>query len=180
MPLKLCRLMLNITENSAACRGSIFYSFCCVTSCLLNSVCCCMIKKLAVIVDWRTPGSNVVCVSLQSALEKQMISHREAHQKQLSALRDEIESQQGIIASIKEWVVFKTNLFLSDGFLLITVSVGNPLQPIREELPSCWPITLRLKPATLLFCCVFFSTSMAKGIDFKNILWLLHVVPDRF
>lgn len=45
---------------------------------------------------------QTVCVLLQSALEKQMISHREAHQKQLSALRDEIESQQGIIATIKE------------------------------------------------------------------------------
>ncbi|XP_015776334.1 PREDICTED: kinesin heavy chain isoform 5C-like [Acropora digitifera] len=39
---------------------------------------------------------------IQSALENQMISHREAHQKQLSNLRDEIESQQGIIASMKE------------------------------------------------------------------------------
>ncbi|CAH3193372.1 unnamed protein product [Porites evermanni] len=39
---------------------------------------------------------------MQSALEKQMISHREAHQKQLSALRDEIESQHAVIASMKE------------------------------------------------------------------------------
>lgn len=60
-------------------------------------------EKLAIIVDCRTPVLiQVVYVSLQSALEKQMISHREAHQKQLSALRDEIESQQGIIAATKE------------------------------------------------------------------------------
>lgn len=39
---------------------------------------------------------------IQSALEKQMISHREAHQKQLSTLRDEIESQNAVIANMKE------------------------------------------------------------------------------
>lgn len=64
-------------------------------------------KKVIVIVDCKMSVLiQTVCVLLQSALEKQMISHREAHQKQLSALRDEIESQQGIIATIKEWVVF--------------------------------------------------------------------------
>ena len=64
MPLNLsCRLILDISEISVAWQGIIFYSFCCFTSGLLNSVCRCIKQKLAVIVDCRTPvfNSNGVC-----------------------------------------------------------------------------------------------------------------------
>lgn len=40
--------------------------------------------------------------SFQSELEKQMISHRENHQRQLSGLRDEIEAQKALIDQLKE------------------------------------------------------------------------------
>ncbi|KFV76704.1 Kinesin heavy chain isoform 5C, partial [Struthio camelus australis] len=43
---------------------------------------------------------------MKKALEQQMESHREAHQKQLSRLRDEIEEKQKIIDEIRNYVHF--------------------------------------------------------------------------
>lgn len=43
---------------------------------------------------------------LKTALEKQMESHREAHQKQLNALRDEIAEKQEQFDQLKEYVEF--------------------------------------------------------------------------
>lgn len=49
--------------------------------------------------QWVTP---LPWPGVQKALEQQMESHREAHQRQLSRLRDEIEEKQKIIDEIRE------------------------------------------------------------------------------
>lgn len=43
-------------------------------------------------------------IEMKEALEKQMQSHREQHQKQLSSLREEISDKQNIIDELKEYV----------------------------------------------------------------------------
>lgn len=42
--------------------------------------------------------------SVKEALEKQMMAHREQHQKQISALRDEITDKQSLVDQLKELV----------------------------------------------------------------------------
>lgn len=41
-------------------------------------------------------------IEMKEALEKQMQSHREQHQKQLSGLREEIAEKQTLIDELKE------------------------------------------------------------------------------
>ena len=44
-------------------------------------------------------------IEMKETLEKQMMAHREQHQKQLSSLREEISEKQALIDSLKEWVL---------------------------------------------------------------------------
>ena len=48
---------------------------------------------------------------VKEALEKQMDGHREQHQKQINALRDEIHDKQNMIDQIREWVTFSTTVY---------------------------------------------------------------------
>lgn len=41
-------------------------------------------------------------IEMKETLEKQMMAHREQHQKQLSSLREEISEKQALIDSLKE------------------------------------------------------------------------------
>uniref|UniRef100_A0AAQ5ZF13 Kinesin-like protein n=1 Tax=Amphiprion ocellaris TaxID=80972 RepID=A0AAQ5ZF13_AMPOC len=45
-------------------------------------------------------GSVLVC--LQDAVEKQILSHREAHQKQVSSLRDELDNKEKLITELQD------------------------------------------------------------------------------
>lgn len=42
------------------------------------------------------------CVIAQAAVEHQIQNHREAHQKQLSSLRDELETKEKLITELQE------------------------------------------------------------------------------
>ena len=44
-----------------------------------------------------------VCVCVQDAVQKQIMSHREAHQKQISSLRDELDSKEKQITELQEY-----------------------------------------------------------------------------
>ena len=43
-----------------------------------------------------------LCVFLQEAVEKQIHSHREAHQRQISSLRDELDNKEKLITELQE------------------------------------------------------------------------------
>lgn len=43
-----------------------------------------------------------VYVCVQEAVEKQIHSHREAHQKQISSLRDELDNKEKLITELQE------------------------------------------------------------------------------
>ena len=45
-------------------------------------------------------------IEMKQALEKQMQSHRDQHQKQLSSLREEISDKQTLIDELKEYESF--------------------------------------------------------------------------
>lgn len=45
-------------------------------------------------------------IEVKDALEKQMATHREHHQKQLNNLREEISDKQTLIDELKELVLF--------------------------------------------------------------------------
>ncbi|NWU67936.1 KIF5C protein, partial [Pterocles burchelli] len=67
---------------------------------------------------------------MKKALEQQMESHREAHQKQLSRLRDEIEEKQKIIDEIREYV-HSLHCFLHSYPLLL---LNDKREQAREDL----------------------------------------------
>ena len=62
-------------------------------------------------------------IEMKQALEKQMQSHRDQHQKQLTSLREEISDKQTLIDELKEYVNFfffyplKTNILFTWFFL---------------------------------------------------------------
>ncbi len=52
-------------------------------------------------------SNKIVCqfcvfVCVQEAVEKQIHSHREAHQKQISSLRDELDNKEKLITELQE------------------------------------------------------------------------------
>lgn len=48
------------------------------------------------------PVISCLTVCLQEAVEKQIQSHREAHQRQISSLRDELDVKEKLITELQE------------------------------------------------------------------------------
>lgn len=48
------------------------------------------------------PPQKVTFVVSQEAVDKQIHSHREAHQKQISSLRDELDNKEKLITELQE------------------------------------------------------------------------------
>lgn len=46
--------------------------------------------------------NHLFYVCVQEAVEKQIHSHREAHQKQISSLRDELDNKEKLITELQE------------------------------------------------------------------------------
>ena len=47
-------------------------------------------------------GCQAVLCSAQEAVEQQIHSHRDAHQKQISSLRDELDNKEKLITELQE------------------------------------------------------------------------------
>ena len=65
---------------------------------------------------------------MKEALERQMESHREQHQRQLAELRQEITEKQAAISEMTEWVVYtvaesREFVFVSKKLKQIKVSI---------------------------------------------------------
>ena len=68
-------------------------------------------------------------IEMKETLEKQMMAHREQHQKQLATLREEIADKQALIDGLKEYAVFN---FCFDKQILLPYMLSD-ISPVCEK-----------------------------------------------